>query len=184
MFDSGEKRISVGPRFHQVGFLAISATVLGSLYLVAAVSIVGGDGFKTVFPWLLMAGLWFGLATTFYLMRYRPLKDVYLGVHGIRVTSRRSEIFIPYEGIKSLREIKSQNPRLVVVQLQQSTIHGRQFTFIPARSSIDLVWFWSESLVVKELRERMATAQAVQNHKPSGRVGRSVMADDERDGPF
>ena len=181
MRDPGEKRISTESLIWRYGFLALA--VIPSAAALAMPMLVAPIGEGGIFPWCLMAGLWSSSVVWSYFMDHRPLKDVYLCKRGIRIIDRRGEVFVPFGSIKSVRERHSCDPRIVVVRLRHETIVGRRFTWIPSDNR-DIDSPGAESLVVAELRQLMAAAPIVRDSKPKGRCMRSVMTDDELDGPF
>ena len=119
------------------------------------------------------------------------LKEVRLFPRGIRVSNFRDELFIPYEAIEDVTQLKLYNAaRLAVVVLNDETTFGRRFTFMP-RDAMRFGWPspMIEDSVVIELREPVEAARErnkAVKRPPSldPRPGRSPMADDELDGIY
>ena len=167
---------------------------------------------KFILPGMLLGGvLGFGVVSAFYaeplviiwialvtftgitggllcLLPYHvPLKQVWLGKNHFRITNLRTDLRLPYTAVESVGHCCLMQPRYVVVTLREETIYGRRFTFVPRHF---LAWSTSpaEAIEIVEFRGRVETAEnnAIDSklrpllHFP----GRSIMADDEFDGPL
>ena len=183
------KQLISGPTFsHKVlvpaWFLCLSAWMV-YLWLKAHAMPENGQQVGYLIGLLLLG--YGGLLYCFKINHF-PLKQVWLLADGLRVSNYRDEVDVSFGSIASIVQKTNTNPCFIIIQLRNDTIFGRRFTFIPKDSP--LVWFRprSEDAIVAELRKRVEAAhQSRGGEKPNvpiGDSGRSIMADDELDGPF
>lgn len=116
------------------------------------------------------------------------LKDVYLGDRSIRVADSTTEVTIPLAAIEAITRAKINNMRnRATVILREPTDFGDRFTFMPKGARrVPNFTAVSDDAIVVELRRRVAAARGdiIKPIQPSSSAARSVMADDELDGPF
>lgn len=154
------------------------------------VAFVSGIQRRGPSPTMSLPGLLGLCGGLFYFIRYCfPLKEVWLGEYGLRVSNFRETVAVPFAAIDEVVQQTHGNPRFVVVTLQGGTPLGHRFTFLPKNSKA-AYWPFSrgEDEVVVELRYQVEAARKRMGAKPShqldSRAGRSPMADAELDGPF
>ena len=116
-----------------------------------------------------------------------PLKQVWLGTNHFRIANFRTDLKLSYAAVEGIKQHRLIRPPFVVVKLREETTFGNRFTFVPRTSP---VWSISppEAAEVIEFRRRVEAAQEKSHDIPSSPLihppGRSIMADDELDGPF
>jgi hypothetical protein len=85
----------------------------------------------------------------YYLLVARPLRWVWAGADGLRLSDGRREARVPYSAIEDVRGLWYARD-LVRVALRTTTPVGRRFLFIPASRRL----LWGGHPVVARLRER------------------------------
>lgn len=183
MMPADEVQISAGIWFYRITGLIVPGCLVG---IAASQVAFGPDTARRI--WVFFLFFFILIGGLLYLGMIAPLKNVWLGEQGVRISNGWTEGFVPYESIASVRYTFSKNPRIVRVLIGRDDRSelGRGFDFVPKRSFIE--WFipFGPNAVVAELQQRIAEAQAQgKKHAPAtGPAARLVMADDELDGPI
>lgn len=124
----------------------------------------------------------------FFTLYHIPLKQVWVGEHGLRISNFCNEIVVPYTAVESVHQMTQVNMRYVIVTLATDTTFGDRFTFVPKDQKMTWLLPSGEDDVVIDLRRRIEAPQELHfgkdASKPIDQTYRSVMADDELDGPF
>ena len=160
--------------------------------LAAALGIACSIGLGFLSSKMGAQGLAVGISSLFSLIpwfysyaRYHfPLKEVWLGTDGLIVSNFRDQIDLPFDAIASVTQLTRGTHRHIIVNLREETIFGRRFTFLPLQPKACSPFSSVEDDIAIELRARIDAAVNPKSREPIGRHGRSVMADDELDGPF
>ncbi len=123
-----------------------------------------------------------------FIRSHFPLKKVWVGDSGLRVSNFWTQIELPFAAIESITQLTESRLRHVIIELNQETSFGRRITFVPNISRTFWPFGFGEAEIVIDLRERVKAARRCNLGKkaaqPLAHSGRSVMADDELDGPF
>lgn len=124
----------------------------------------------------------------YFVLYHFPLKQVWLGEKGLRISNCRSQVLVPYAAVESINQMTWVNMRYVIVTLATDTIFGNRFTFVPKEQKMPWPLSSGEDDCVIDLRRRIKAAggSGLDEKTPatSVRPARSIMADDELDDPL